>query len=88
MNPRWGDKEEFQAGLASLILRAYFEGCIMFQKNLAQTIRDNVHSALTEDIGTGDLTANLIPADAQSRATIMTRQQAVLCGSPWFEACF
>lgn len=60
----------------------------MFQQNLAQTIQDNVRNALAEDIGTGDLTANLIPAEAKSRATIITRQVSVLCGSPWFEACF
>jgi len=88
MRPRWGVKEEFQADPSSLILRASFEGCIMFQKNLAQTIHDNVLSALAEDIGSGDLTANLIPADAQSRATIITRQAAVLCGTAWFERCF
>lgn len=35
-----------------------------------------------------DLTAQLIPADRAARATLIAREEAVLCGLPWFEACF
>jgi len=47
-----------------------------------------VDTALEEDIGTGDLTAQLIPADKQARATIITRENAVLCGIAWVNAVF
>ena len=56
--------------------------------NLASSIRENVKAALKEDLGRGDLTAKLIPANARARATVITREAAVLCGTQWFEACF
>jgi nicotinate-nucleotide pyrophosphorylase (carboxylating) len=55
---------------------------------LAATIARNVETALAEDIGSGDLTAGLIPAGATARATVISREAAVLCGCAWFEACF
>ncbi|MDD5328675.1 MAG: carboxylating nicotinate-nucleotide diphosphorylase [Sulfuricella sp.] len=55
---------------------------------LAAAIRQNIDIALAEDIGSGDLTAQLIPADAAGRATVISREAAVLCGAAWFEACF
>ncbi len=55
---------------------------------LAAEIARNVETALAEDMGGGDLTAGLIPADASARATVICREIAVLCGIPWFEACF
>ncbi|SFP80144.1 nicotinate-nucleotide pyrophosphorylase [carboxylating] [Nitrosomonas cryotolerans] len=51
-------------------------------------IRNNVRQALIEDIGEGDLTASLIPAEKNLTAYIINRGVAVLCGIPWFEACF
>ncbi|MEO7558819.1 MAG: carboxylating nicotinate-nucleotide diphosphorylase [Nitrosospira sp.] len=51
-------------------------------------IKHNVNQALTEDIGTGDLTANLIPAEETTTATVVSRENAILCGIRWFEACF
>lgn len=51
-------------------------------------IKQNVNQALTEDIGTGDLTANLIPAEETATATVVSRDNAILCGIQWFEACF
>lgn len=42
--------------------------------------------ALTEDVGPGDLTAALIDPARQTRACIMTREAAVLCGTPWVDA--
>lgn len=55
---------------------------------LAHAIQTNVAAALAEDIGTGDLTARLIPADAVASACVICREKAILCGQAWFEACF
>ena len=44
--------------------------------------------ALAEDIGSGDLTAALIPETATAEATVMSREDAVLCGTAWFDAVF
>jgi len=43
---------------------------------------------LLEDIGQADLTANLIPIDAVSNATLITREDATICGMQWFERVF
>ena len=52
-------------------------------------IQANVCAALDEDLGErGDLTAQLIPAGSQATARIITREDAVLCGTAWCEACF
>lgn len=56
--------------------------------DIAPAIQINVAAALAEDIGSGDLTALLIPAERSARATLISREDAVLCGIPWFEACF
>ncbi len=47
-----------------------------------------VRRALAEDLGTGDVTAALLPADGSSAATVITREDAVLCGTDWFDAVF
>ena len=47
-----------------------------------------VARALAEDIGAGDLTAALIPADRTGRATVITREAAVICGMPYVNATF
>src|SRR5699024_2071642 len=44
-----------------------------------------VSHALEEDIGSGDITAELIPADANAHATLITREDMVLCGQAWVE---
>jgi len=44
-----------------------------------------VARALAEDIGDGDLTAQLVPADAKATATIITREPCVVCGRPYFD---
>lgn len=56
--------------------------------NLEETIQTSVKAALAEDIGAGDLTAGLIPAEATARATVICRETAVLCGAAWLDACF
>ena len=48
----------------------------------------NVALALAEDVGTGDLTAALIPATQHAEATIISREYAVICGIDWVNACF
>ena len=53
-----------------------------------QDIESAVARALAEDIGSGDLTAQLIPAAQAAQATVISRVDAVLCGSAWFSACF
>jgi len=56
--------------------------------SLPHHIRANVRAALDEDIGDGDLTAQLIPEHTLARATVITREAAMLCGTLWFEECF
>jgi nicotinate-nucleotide pyrophosphorylase (carboxylating) len=56
--------------------------------DLATTIEENVRQALAEDIGAGDLTASLIPAEKAAIAVVISRENAVLCGAQWFDACF
>jgi nicotinate-nucleotide pyrophosphorylase (carboxylating) len=51
-------------------------------------VTQNVALALSEDIGDGDLTAALIPANQQAQATIISRENAVICGQDWVNACF
>ncbi|GJL75339.1 carboxylating nicotinate-nucleotide diphosphorylase [Nitrosomonas sp.] len=51
-------------------------------------IENNVRVALREDIGTGDLTALLIPEEQTLEANVTSREAAVLCGTQWFELCF
>lgn len=60
----------------------------MTEADLRAAIEANVTAALAEDLGPGDLTANLIPPGRRAAATLITREDAVLCGIPWFEACF
>lgn len=58
------------------------------QHKLATYIYANVTTALDEDLRGGDLTAQLIPLHTKAQATVITRQDAVLCGAAWFDACF
>ncbi len=51
-------------------------------------ITANVKTALAEDVGPGDVTAELVPADAVATATLITREHAVLAGCPWFDEVF
>jgi nicotinate-nucleotide pyrophosphorylase (carboxylating) len=55
--------------------------------NLAAEIERNVTAALAEDVGSGDLTAQLAPDVPDAHAHVVCRQQAVLCGTAWVEAC-
>jgi nicotinate-nucleotide pyrophosphorylase (carboxylating) len=51
-------------------------------------ISESVRNALAEDIGGGDLTAALVPQITAVNATVVTREQAILCGQPWFDEVF
>jgi nicotinate-nucleotide pyrophosphorylase (carboxylating) len=51
-------------------------------------VQQNVQLALAEDIGSGDLTASLIPADQHANATITSREVAIICGQDWVNTCF
>lgn len=53
-----------------------------------EDIAATVARALAEDLGSGDVTASLIPEQAMARATVMGREPAVLCGRPWFDEVF
>jgi nicotinate-nucleotide pyrophosphorylase (carboxylating) len=51
-------------------------------------IARQVTAALAEDVGTGDVTAALVPATQQVRAQIIAREPAILCGTDWVDATF
>lgn len=55
---------------------------------LQADIAEKVRLALEEDIRSGDITAQLIPAENSATATIVCREQAVLCGQPWVNEVF
>jgi len=55
---------------------------------LKAAIADDVRHALAEDLGAGDVTAALLSAEGSSAATVITREDAVLCGTAWFDAVF
>jgi len=55
---------------------------------LPTDIKEIVRQALAEDIGTGDLTAGLIAATTKANAHVITRDNAILCGTAWFDEVF
>ena len=55
---------------------------------LPSGIAEQVRRALAEDVGSGDLTAQLIAATAMGNARVITREQAVICGCAWFDEVF
>ncbi len=56
----------------------------LYLQGLAETVR----CALAEDIGSGDITAALVPATQHARGHVITREDAVLCGRDWFNETF
>src|SRR5690606_29168161 len=60
-------------------------GYIMIDPAVVQA---DVARALAEDVGSGDLTAELIPADKRSRARVISREAAIICGRQWFDEVF
>lgn len=61
---------------------------IMDNNHLPDGIGKTVKLALKEDIGTGDITADLIPETSISTAHVICREAAVLCGTAWFDSVF
>jgi nicotinate-nucleotide pyrophosphorylase (carboxylating) len=57
-------------------------------ETLEQARRRNIGDALREDLGTGDWTAQLVPAGRPVRAQVVVREEAVLCGRDWFDGVF
>jgi len=55
---------------------------------LPDDIQETVRRALAEDIGNGDITAALIPETAQCDATVISRENSIICGVAWFDAVF
>jgi len=63
------------------------------QERLMQEIRRGVSHALAEDLGylpiqQGDITASLIPPEQQATATVITREDCVVCGTAWVDEVF
>ncbi|MCY1353622.1 Nicotinate-nucleotide pyrophosphorylase [carboxylating] [compost metagenome] len=56
--------------------------------DLTAEIEANVRTALKEDIGSGDITAQLIPEDRQARASVITREAAIISGTAWVNEVF
>jgi nicotinate-nucleotide pyrophosphorylase (carboxylating) len=56
-----------------------------FDEKLQAAFEQNLLAALLEDVGSGDLTGKLVPAEPRAKARVIVREQAVLCGAPWFE---
>jgi len=56
--------------------------------DLDAVILKNVTNALAEDIGSGDITARLIPEDTHAKAHVITREDSVICGSKWVNEVF
>ncbi len=64
---------------------------IFYSKNLPalrEDITKTIATALAEDIGAGDITAQLIAPEAQAEARIITREECVFCGKAWVEEVF
>jgi nicotinate-nucleotide pyrophosphorylase (carboxylating) len=56
-----------------------------FDDALRTAFEANLLAALLEDVGTGDLTGLLVPDGGRVTARVIVREDAVLCGAPWFE---
>lgn len=59
-----------------------------YQSALAEEIRASAARLLAEDVGPGDITAQLIPEHQWASADVITREPAVLCGAPWVDELF
>lgn len=55
---------------------------------LTGIIQANVRAAIAEDMGYGDITAQLIPAEKMADARVISREKAVICGTAWAHEVF
>ncbi len=53
-----------------------------------QSIINQVANALDEDVGSGDISAELIDASTRLETELLVREDAILCGTPWFDEVF
>jgi nicotinate-nucleotide pyrophosphorylase (carboxylating) len=53
-----------------------------------RVIDADIERAFAEDLGNGDATADLLPPEALAEAALTCREDAVIAGIPWFDACF
>jgi nicotinate-nucleotide pyrophosphorylase (carboxylating) len=60
----------------------------MLLEAIEARIEHDVSCALAEDLGSGDITAELIPEDCTWKASVYSRESAILCGRNWFDAVF
>lgn len=58
------------------------------QAQLTQDIRSAVKTALAEDIGDGDITAQLVSETSQAKASVISRENAIICGQAWVDEVF
>jgi nicotinate-nucleotide pyrophosphorylase (carboxylating) len=56
--------------------------------DLPKDLARQVTTALSEDVGSGDVTALLVPATQKVRGRVITREDAILCGRPWVQETF
>ena len=56
--------------------------------DLKKDLELTVKRALEEDIGSGDITAALIPAEQMAKAKVIARETAVICGKDWVDTVF
>lgn len=56
-----------------------------FDTDLAAAFEANIAAAIQEDVGSGDVTGKLVPENEWVKAHVKVREDAVLCGAPWFE---
>lgn len=68
--------------------RMDYQDALPYHDTLSDEIRDAAARLLAEDVGSGDITARLIPAEATARARVITREACVLCGVAWVESLF
>lgn len=61
---------------------------VFIQPPVAASVQQQVRLALAEDVGSGDITAELIPATAYHQARVITREAGVFCGGPWVTEVF
>lgn len=56
--------------------------------NYFASLEENVRVAIAEDLGSGDITAQLIPKGQLAKGQVITRENAIVCGRPWFDEVF
>ena len=57
-------------------------------EHLTAAVVANVSAALAEDLGSGDITADLVGANANARGIVIAREPLTLAGQPWFDEVY